>query len=255
MAPDPFASPTISAVLTWCFSILLILGLIGSWGRDLIESAKQFPRLFTVWLAICVIVLSPFRYMLLEISLGIALPFQSFEGLGAGILLSAYIPIVFGCLNIIVVGLPVIAVLAIAGDAPNTARRFLASIMAPALCVLGTAGFYFLLPYAALTTHWVPAEPLIRATNGPSTIVYEYVVDQLLPLHYAGFAREVGVEEMNAKERLRAHVVGLYCGKKQAREYVKLAYPEYYEHATASHRQEERARSERVAIERERTVR
>jgi hypothetical protein len=129
------------------------------------------------------------------------------------------------------VGLPLLAIAAITGfsDVSSKGRRFLAAISAPLLLVIGSFFYYSVLPYAAYSTHWLNHKDVIRATNGPAEYFYRYVVEQGTPLLFEEFALEVGLENLPAKERLRAHVATLYLGNKQFAYYLYKEYPYYYE--------------------------
>ena len=100
----------------------------------------------------------------------------------------------------------------------------LASLVAPVLFVLGSAVWFITLPYAAISTHWLSADNVIRATNGPPAYFYEYVVEPTTPLHIPVYAKEW--EFGSAKEHLRAHVASVYLSDSQHAAYLSKAYPE-----------------------------
>ena len=85
------------------------------------------------------------------------------------------------------------------------------------------------MPYAAYSTHWVEPKALIRSTNGPPYYFYRYAVEQFTPLQFSGFAYDIGLENLDTKERFRAHLAAVYLGKKQYWLYVSKAHPEYFE--------------------------
>ena len=85
------------------------------------------------------------------------------------------------------------------------------------------------MPYAAYSTHWVEPKALIRSTNGPPYYFYRYAVEQFTPLQFSGFAYDIGLENLDTKERFRAHVAAVYLGKNKHWFYVSKAHPEYFE--------------------------
>ena len=196
----------------------------------LFEKQEDFPRIFTIWLLICIILFSPLRYTFFQLQLAIAYPYQSVAGFFTTILLGLYIPIVFGILFVIGLGLPSLFVFLIAQKKEQLSkwRIFLAGIAAPFIFLIFSFVYYNVLPYAAYSTHWLGAKEIIRTTNGPSYYFYKYAVEPFTPLQFPGFTFDIGLENMNTKERLRAHIVAVYCGNKQYWYYVSKAYPDYF---------------------------
>ena len=237
MNADPFASPLISQILTWIFSIPMICGILAWAVSMLFEKQEGVPRIFTVWLIICLLLFSPLRYILLQLLTAIAFPFQSVAGFLSTFLLAIYIPIVFGLLYAIGLGVPLLLTVLIAGkkEPPSKSRLFLAGIAAPIIFLVFSTIYYNVLPYAAYSTHWLGPKELIRTTNGPSYYFYRYAVEQFTPLQFSGFTHDIGLENMSAKERFRAHVATVYCGNKQHWYYVSKAYPDYFEELKREH--------------------
>lgn len=221
----------ISQILTWIFSIPLILGILAWTVSMLFEKQEGVPRIFIVWLLICLLLFSPVRYILLQLFIAIAFPFQSIAGFLSTILLALYIPVVFGILYVIGLGIPLLLTLLIAGkkESPSKGRLFLAGIATPIVFLVFSTIYYNILPYAAYSTHWLGPKEVIRTTNGPSYYFYLYAVEPFTPLLFSDFTNDIGLENMSAKERFRAHLAAVYCGNKQHWYYVSKAYPDYLE--------------------------
>lgn len=236
MAADPYASGTISLVLAWMFSIPVILSLVGGGVGILFEKTNDdVPRWFLVWLVLCVLVLSPFRYIVLLMVIGTAYPVQS---LGAAISvfpLAFYVPIVFGLLCLAGFVLPLLLTLAIAfqglaSPVVTKSRLLLGALVAPVNMVGGYILFFWLLTYAGMTVHWLRGEDVIGATNGPALFIYEHGLKYGLPLPVAGHYQNVTQSD---QDMLRNHVASFYLGNQPEAKYVKQAYPSLYEKLTA----------------------
>jgi len=232
MDSDPFASPMISQILTWTFSIPLICGILIYPASVLFKKQENVVfRIFFSWMLLCLLLLSPIRYILLQLLGAIAFPCQSFDGFLATFLLAIYIPIVFGILYAIGLGIPFLLIYLIVGknDPPSKLRLFLSGIAAPVIFFICSTIYYYILPYAAYSTHWLGPNEVIRTTNGPPYYFYRFVVEPFTPLQFSGIVKDIGYENMTAKERFRAHVVSVYCGDKQHAYYVFKSYPDYFE--------------------------
>jgi hypothetical protein len=166
-----------------------------------------------------------------------AFPFQSVAALLSTFLLAIYIPIVFAILLAIGIGAPLFLVALIAGmKEPFSIRRLiLAGITCPVILWVFSTIFYNVLPFAAYSTHWLGPKEIIRTTNGPSYYFYSFVVEQFTPLQFPGFVNGIKLENMTTKERFRAHIAAVYCGKKQFWYYVSKAYPDYFEQLKQRH--------------------
>ncbi len=231
---DYFQSHTFSIVLTWLFSIPLIISLIGLAIYLLFEKIEGISRLFIVWLVICIILFSPARYIFLQIFVAIAYPLQSFRAFFTTFILVIYIPIVFGIIYAISFALPTLGVVAIVGFEDNVSkiRLWLSALAAPIIFLIASHLFYLVLPYAAYSTHWLHPKDVIRATNGPPEYFYRYVVEQMTPLKFPSYAHEMGLNNLSPKERLRSHVAIVYLGQKQFNFFMYKSYPEEYKRKT-----------------------
>jgi hypothetical protein len=195
----------------------------------LFEKLEGLPRIFTVWLFISLVLFSPFRYIILQLLIATAFPYQSIANFLDTFLLALYIPIVFGILYAIGLCIPLVLIILIAGtnEPASKTRLFLAGILAPIFFLCFSAIYFTILPYAGYSTHWLGPQEVMRATNGPQLYFYRYIVEPFTPLQYASFTQDIGLENMTAKERFRAHVAAVYLGDKQYRYYVSRAYPEF----------------------------
>jgi len=90
-------------------------------------------------------------------------------------------------------------------------------------------GIASVVPDAAYSTHWLNPDDVIKATNGPPVYVFKYITEMGSPIQYPKLVSDIGPENMNTKEKLRAHVASVYLGKKQFAYYLSKADPEYYE--------------------------
>ena len=231
---DYFQSHTFSIVLTWLFSIPLIIALIGLAINMIFEKVEGVSRFFIAWLVICIILFSPLRYLFLQIFMAIAYPLQGLRAFLSTLLLAIYIPIVFGILYAIGFGLPAFVVFAIVGFKENFSkiRLLLSALAAPIIFLIASYLFYLVLPYAAYSTHWLNPKDVIRATNGPPEYFYRYVVEPFTPLILPRYVEEIGFDNLSPKERLRSHVALIYLGKEQFTFFVYKSFPEEYKRKT-----------------------
>jgi 4-amino-4-deoxy-L-arabinose transferase-like glycosyltransferase len=200
----------------------------------LFDKSESIPRIFTIWVLICLLLFSPLRYILLQLFIATAYPFQSFGAFFSSIILAFYMPIVFCILYAIGIGLPFLGVLAIVGfkDQSSKIRLWLSAIATPVICVIATWLYFLVLPYAAYSTHWLRSEDIIRATNGPSEYYFNYVAEQMTPLQFPEFVLKMGLENLSAKERLRSHVASVYLGERAFSFFVYKSYPDEFEQKT-----------------------
>jgi hypothetical protein len=231
MNADVFDSPLISQILTWLFSIPTICAIVFGAVGMLFEKQQGVPRIYTIWLLICLILFTPVRYILLQFLTAVAFPFQSWAGLFSTFLLAPYVPIVFILLCALGLGVPFLLTALIAGkkEPPSKGRLILASAAAPIIFLVFSTIYYNVLPWAAYSTHWVGPKEIIRTANGPPYFFYRYVVEPFTPLQFSRVAYDRGLHNMTAKERFRAHLAGVYCGRDQEWYYVSKAYPDYVE--------------------------
>jgi len=228
MSPDYFESSSVSGILSWVFAIPVAIYLIAFGLRSLLERTEGMPAMYIAWLFLCIVVLSPFRYILFQVVAGVAFPFQSFVALLDTLPLVLYVPIVLGVLYAIGLVLPVFLITAIASTRYQVKRTrlLLSSLLAPLVVYLGTLLFFLALPLGSWTVHWLKAEEIIPATNGPAFLTYQYVARWGMPIQFSTYTRTVA---QNDKEMFRSHVAAMYLSEREQVRYLKHAHPDFYE--------------------------
>lgn len=231
MNPDYFQSYIISLILSWIFFTVTIIGI--PFGIIVVFSKrlKKIHLFFLIWIIFCLIIFSPFRYIILQITLAESYSVQSFRAFITSLLLATYIPIIFAVLCGIGLGLPVLGIMAITGfkGSISKTRLYLASIAVPFLFSIGSFLFCLVLPYTAYSIHWLRAEDVIRATNGPSEYTYRYIAHKWMPQKsIIQLSPDLESKLITDKERLRAHVAAIYLGVREFRLYIYKTYPELY---------------------------
>lgn len=76
MSTDYFQSHTIPFILSWFFTIPTIIGLIVYANVQVAKNQHWFAGLLLIWIYLCMIVLSPFRYMFLQLIMAGAYPWS-----------------------------------------------------------------------------------------------------------------------------------------------------------------------------------
>jgi len=231
---DYFQSYTISLILAWMFSILIIVRLMPVMIGVLFEKSAGMPRSLMIWQSICLLLFSPLRYILLQLVLATSYPVQSFLALSSFFLLLLYIPIVFSILYAIGLGLPLLTAIVVEmlNNKSSKIRVWLSAVASLFVCILARWIFFIVLPYAAYSTHWLNPQDVIRATNGPAEYFYRYVAEPMNPLQFPEHVRELGIQNLTARERLRAHVAELYLGEKAFSVFMHKSYPEEFKGKT-----------------------
>ena len=236
MSADPFASGNLSSILSWVVTLPVILGcLFGGIGMLFERTDDEIPRWFVVWIMLCVLILSPLRYMLLQLIVASAYTVQSVGAFVSIFLLALYVPIVFGILYFVGLGLPLLLTLRIPfGNlrAPTVTkgRLLLGALVAPVNAILGYLAFFWVLQYAALSVHWLNARDVMGATNGPAAVTYSIVLKHFMPLPLRSYYSEVTETD---RDMLRNHIASYYLGRGGEASYVRLAYPDLYARLTA----------------------
>ena len=97
MTPDHFSSHIVSAVLSWLCSIPIFFGVLISGVGMLFGSGGSTAgeRVFVGWIALCILILSPLRYFMLQFIFASTYAVQSFSALFSVVILAFYIPIVW----------------------------------------------------------------------------------------------------------------------------------------------------------------
>lgn len=227
---DPFASGPIALTLAWLATggvfIYAALGLL----KFLLDKADA-ARPFKVWLVLCLAALAPARYIFFQAIAGLTFPFQSFSGFLLSFILVLYVPLVFGVLYLVGIGIPVGVTILVLGDEENRdAGRYIgASVVLPIVCLLGSWLFYLTLPLAASTVRWLPAEPVIKATNGPAAFAFDHVASQFTPMAVPKYFE---LTPQDAKALRRCHIAAVYLGAEEELKFLRKAYPDVYEAVT-----------------------
>lgn len=227
MGTETFESSTFSLILTWIFSIPIILSILNAIISHIFEVSRE-PTVFSFWIFLCLLVLSPIRYIFLQIFMANAYAFQSLSSLLNLFFLALFVPIVFGILYFVGIISPIYLTYTFSGLNKKLApiRYWLAGIIAPILFIVFSYFFYLALPYAGYATSWLHPKNVIKSTNGPASLYFEYVVEDLTPLTYTNYVHQIGLNNMSAKERLRAHVASVYLSNRGNYYYVRNTYPE-----------------------------
>lgn len=227
---DPFASGPIATTLAWLVTVgtlaTAIVGLI-----SFLADKKDMARPFKLWLVLCLLFLAPGRYIFFQLVAAEAFVVQSFSAFFASFILALYVPIVFGILYFIGIGIPLALTILVLGDEERRdAGRYVgAAVVLPIACILATWLFYVTLPLAATTVRWLPAQQVVRATNGPAAVVFDYVAAPVAPLRVPTYFE---LTPKDAKALRRCHVASLYLSAKEEARFLKMAYPSVYEIVT-----------------------
>ena len=228
---DVFASAVTSTILAWVCSIPVVVAAIGASVGLLFDRVHTaIPRWFAVWMAICMLMFSPFRYILLQAVIAAAYPFQSIHACITTLVLAWYVPVIFGILWLLGLVLPHIATLQIAFGSldrpdPTPGRLILGSLIAPLNCFGGYIGVIWLVQFAGYATHWLDVNDVIGATNGPAQAVYN-VIWRVTPLPVRDMYIPVTRDPVSMQ---RNHVASYYLGANDEARYVYEAFPALYE--------------------------
>jgi hypothetical protein len=229
MQPGIFESSTLSLILSWIFCIPIIIGII-AFIIQLFLKQEGVPWLFSAWLGICLLLFSPARYLIFQVAIGTSFMVQSLGAFISVFLLALYVPIIFGILYFIGIGLPLIPTMAILKNQERMTfmRGLAASIVLPVSCIICSYLFYWALPIAGKTVNWVNVKDVIKATNGPPALIYHYFTSPFTPTIVPGFFEDTPKKDIDF---LRCHVAAVYLSEKKLGYFVKYQYPEIYEKA------------------------
>jgi hypothetical protein len=214
---DPYASATVSLVLAWLFALPLLLYIVSGVLGALFTKHKDIPWGVSAWFTLCVFVISPFRYMLLQMIAGESFAVQSWAAFIQSLFLLPYIPFVFGLLYFLGMGLPFLVIILLAGKETKF-RIGLAMVAMPFLCAIGYALFFAALPYATWTIGWLRDRDVVSAANGPATFFYRFAVKPDIPRIGPQLTDNIGT---TANAQLRNHIFNAYVSRsKQARRHM-----------------------------------
>ncbi len=231
MRPEVFESNTLSLILSWIFCLPIIIGII-AWILGLFAKQEGVPWIFSAWLGVCLLIFSPARYLLFQVALVSSYMVQSFGAFISVCLLVFYIPIVFGILYFIGIGLPMLPAMAILkhNERLTFGRGLAASVVLPIACIVCSFLFYWALPIAGKTVGWLRVKDVMKATNGPPAVIYKYFTSPFTPTMLPGFFEDTPEKDIDL---LRCHVAAVYVSDKKLGYFVKHQYPDIYEAAGA----------------------
>jgi len=225
MTNDYFASSTLSLILSWLFAIPAFLGIV-AYIFFVFEKHEGVPWIFSVWVGLCFLVFSPIRYIFFLLVAATSYPFQSVFAFFSVFWLGLLVPLAFCLLYAVGFGGPLLIVYWILGakSQPSRLRYFASATVAPVVAFIGTLLFSLALPFAAITTHALRAEDVIRATNGPAYYVFLGQSRGMiaLPPYF------IQTPQTN-RDYLRSHVALLYLTDKEHVYFLKMAYPDLYD--------------------------
>jgi hypothetical protein len=232
MQPEVFESSTFSLILSWIFCLPIIFGII-VWILGLFSKQEGVPWVFSAWLGICLLVFSPARYLLFQVALASSYMVQSFSAFVSVFLLAIYVPIVFGILYFIGIGLPMLPAMAIlkGQERMTFGRGLAASIVLPIACIISSFLFYWALPIAGKSVGWLKVKDVMKATNGPPALIYKYFSSPYTPTILPGFFEVTPQQDI---DQLRCHVAAVYVSDRKLGYFVKHQYPEIYEKAVSA---------------------
>ena len=186
------------------------------------NKAEGIPRVVTIWLSLCIIVLSPVRYICLQLTMGTAYPVQSISAILSSLLVALYLWIVLFILYAIGFYLPLLVTLFAGMREPVTkARMVLLCVLAPVGCLLSSFLVTILLPYAAMSIHWLKVKDVIRSTNGPAFYFHQLAVEIWNPM-------DLFVDEDQRNQNLREHIYTVYFGEKQKASYRRALTVQHF---------------------------
>lgn len=226
MNTDPFASATFSLVLSWISAFPVLIAAVAmpftTFGKEL-----RGYRTLVIWFGLCLLALSPARYLFFLFVAGSSYIFQSWGAFFSVFILAFYVPIVFGLLYFLGAGVPFLAVSTVIGKREEISfdRGIAAAVVFPIACLISTYLFYLVLPAAAWTIRWVNPNDVIKATNGPAAYVYRYVAAPYSPTMLPGIFEQT---PQRPADLLRCHVAATYMGNQKFWYFVKKQYPELY---------------------------
>lgn len=226
MQPDFFESSTLSLILSWMFCIPIIIGIV-AFIFQLFSKQEGIPWIFSVWLGICLLLFSPARYLIFQVAVATSYMVQSFSAFISVFLLAIYIPIIFGILYFIGIGLPMLSIMPILRNQERmTFRRGLAaSVVFPIVCIICSFIFYWALPLTGKSIGWLSVKDVIKATNGPPALIYKYCASPFTPIILPGFFEDTPQQDIDL---LRCHIAAVYVSDKKLGYFVKHQYPEIY---------------------------
>jgi hypothetical protein len=230
MHPEIFESGIISSILAWLSAIPLMFAAIALVFTSFVKH-EGIPLWLSFWFAICLLIFSPVRYLLFLVVAADCYAVQSWGAFFSCFVLALYVPVVFGILYLIGVGLPIYSLGRILGKTSQltVGRGILASVVFPLVCIVSSFIFYSTLPYAGWTVHWLKAKDVIRATNGPAAIVFRYFTSIGTPVTLPAFYDQTPQQPV---DKLRCHTAAIFLSNQRNGYFVMHQYPDLYQRLT-----------------------
>ena len=227
MNPVEFQSSNASIVISWILFAIWVVGTV----RILIAwftKQPEIPLAGTIWSSLCIFVLSPVRYIWFQFLLFHVYCFQSISAFWSIVFIDL---ILFGVMlrvmGLIAFSFPIaVKVFLFRGhERVSLKRGLLAAVLIPASCVLSTVLYFYLLPFAALTFHWLNYKDLMKATNGSPAFVFKYFYSPVSYTHYTDYFQKTPKSDI---DWLRCNVATLYLTEQNQELFMKTQYPNLY---------------------------
>lgn len=229
MTTDPFESGTLATVLSWLSAAPILIGMCIGAVTVVFTRASVRLKLLFAWMLLCALALSPVRYMLFQIVAAMAYPWQSLRAFLSTLVLAIYIPIVWGLLAVVTIGLPAFVAILILGktENPRFSRVLACALIFPLLCVIGSGVYYeFALPLAARSVYWLNPADVIRAGNGPAYVTFKYIAMPYTPMSFPVPAEELSGSDLDL---MRLHLSSAYMSAQKRAWVLKQAYPKIFD--------------------------
>lgn len=226
MNPIEFQSSTTSNVLSWIIFYIWLTGAL-SFTVRLLGKKEDQPIVATVWLGLCILALSPVRYMAFQVLFLNVYCVQSFSSFLSIIFLNGFLYVYIRIMGMVAIGLPLLVTRIIypQEDKVGVLRGLLAGVLVPVSCILSSIMFHFLLQYAMWPMRWLDYKDLIKATNGSSAFVFKYVHS---PLSYTTLPEFFKETEKKDVDVIRCHVATMYLDERCGFQFFKTQYPDLY---------------------------
>jgi hypothetical protein len=227
MEIDHFESSKLSLVLAWVFCVPLLLG-IANMVFTAFKKHEEIPWIYSAWIAVCFLILSPARYIAFLLVMAESYPFQNIAALFSLLTFWHWLPAAVAFTVAYTIGLigPLFLVLWVVGDKanPSRVRLLISAALAPVIAFVGTFAFSLILPFAALSVHALDADAIIKATNGPAHFVFLSEGSGMiaLPPYYAKTPQ-------TTTDMIRSHVALLYLSDEEHNYFLKMEYPNLYD--------------------------
>lgn len=222
-----FESHAISSALSWVgVAAILTSCALAPFASVEDSYGLRSHRILYFWLLLCLVVLSPLRYIIFQMCLAESFLVQSWGAFLTSLVALFYLPIVYGMLYVITLGIPALGTAVIAGgEISKRWRVAVAALLAPALCLASWIPFGLLLPIAAWTVQWLDPVALVRATNGPNFYVFKYIAAPFSPIRVQFPSQELSERNLTDRDAVRLHVASVYMSSENLQWFIQEAYP------------------------------